>query len=111
MIKKQFTLNARVVGRQYYKNTTLTVGDLLRVEREPTNKYDPQALRVMNEDDEQVGHLRASFSKHAAPLIDKNRFVIVSATVTEVKEYDALVSLIVLYEEESILRKLPIELI
>lgn len=58
-----------IVGCQYYKGT-LSARQTAKLVREPANKYDANAIRVDNEHDVQVGHLKRIYAAALAPLAD-----------------------------------------
>ena len=44
--------------------------------REPLNKYDPNAIQVLNISGTQVGHIPRNISSRLAPLIDRNQVTV-----------------------------------
>ncbi|KAG9003678.1 hypothetical protein FRB93_010899 [Tulasnella sp. JGI-2019a] len=65
------TVPSKVVGVQYYTGMVGT-GELVSVVREPTNKYDRNAIRILNATGIQVGHIPRTVAFRLAPLMDKN---------------------------------------
>eukprot|EP00290_Baffinella_frigidus_P054014 CAMPEP_0180348846 /NCGR_PEP_ID=MMETSP0989-20121125/5151_1 /TAXON_ID=697907 /ORGANISM="non described non described, Strain CCMP2293" /LENGTH=456 /DNA_ID=CAMNT_0022338125 /DNA_START=151 /DNA_END=1517 /DNA_ORIENTATION=+ len=57
------------VGIQHY-NGVLHAGEFAILEREPTNPYDANAVKVVNHANSQVGHLKRNFANALAPLLD-----------------------------------------
>ena len=45
---------------------------MVTLEREPTNKYDINAIRVKNVGNVQVGHIKRELAKPLAFIMDKN---------------------------------------
>ena len=82
------SLPASVVGLQYYKGTVfcffndffhhqLCIGmvgpdEEVTLVRELRNKYDTNAIQVLNISGTQVGHIPRNISSRLAPLIDRN---------------------------------------
>ncbi|XP_050395446.1 helicase-like transcription factor [Patella vulgata] len=63
------TVNGDIVGLQYYKGT-VNIGEMVNLEREPHNKYDRNAIRVINMDGQQVGHIKRELAKALAFVLD-----------------------------------------
>ena len=62
-------LDTKIVGVQYYSGHA-TPGEHVIVRREPSNPYDPNALRVENVQREQIGHIpRTMASKLAKYMV------------------------------------------
>ena len=62
-------LNTKIVGVQYYTGYA-SVGEYVLVRREPSNPYDPNALRVENVRRDQIGHIpRTMASKLAKYMV------------------------------------------
>lgn len=49
-------LNTKIVGVRYYSGYA-SMGERVSLQREPTNKFDPNAIRVLNVMGAQIGHL------------------------------------------------------
>ncbi|KAG8948964.1 hypothetical protein FRC04_009165 [Tulasnella sp. 424] len=62
----------KIVGVQYYRGM-VGAGELVSVVREPTNRYDSNAIRVLNASETQVGHLPRPVAAKLAPLMDQGR--------------------------------------
>ncbi|KAG8857347.1 hypothetical protein FRB96_005834 [Tulasnella sp. 330] len=65
------TVPSKIVGVQYYTGMVGT-GELVSVVREPTNRFDSNALRILNATGTQVGHIPRTVASRLAPLMDKN---------------------------------------
>lgn len=65
------TVSSEVVGVQYYKGL-VDVGEQVRFVREPTNRYDRNAIVVQNIGRMQVGHIRRQIAANLAPLMDSS---------------------------------------
>ncbi|VDB95911.1 unnamed protein product [Peniophora sp. CBMAI 1063] len=59
-----------IVGVQYYKGL-VALGQEVNVLREPTNRYDSNAVKITNMSGEQVGHIPKEVAAKLAPLMDK----------------------------------------
>lgn len=46
-------------------------GEELRLVREPENRFDPNAIRVENQQGDQIGYFNSRMAKHLAPVLDK----------------------------------------
>ncbi|KAG6845916.1 hypothetical protein H0H87_000722 [Tephrocybe sp. NHM501043] len=66
------TLNSNVVGIQYYKGL-VGPGEQVALIREPTNRFDKNAIQVMNISQVQVGHIPRKVAEKLAPLLDRRR--------------------------------------
>ncbi|OAX42534.1 hypothetical protein K503DRAFT_847742 [Rhizopogon vinicolor AM-OR11-026] len=64
------TLRTSIVGVQYYKGL-VGPGEEVRILREPHNKYDRNAIKVMNIGGTQVGHIPRQTAAKLAPLLDR----------------------------------------
>ncbi|KAI0035861.1 SNF2 family N-terminal domain-containing protein [Vararia minispora EC-137] len=61
---------AKIVGVQYYHGL-VAAGQQVNIIREPNNRYDRNAIKVTNIQNEQVGHLPRDLAQKLAPLMDK----------------------------------------
>ena len=77
------TLDLRIVGTQYC-SAEVAVGENLHLEREHDNQYDPNAIRVANEDFKKVGYIPRSTASWVAALLDAGKIQIAGATATEI---------------------------
>ncbi|KAJ7780541.1 SNF2 family N-terminal domain-containing protein [Mycena maculata] len=64
------SMRAQVVGIQYYQGL-VGPGEEVRMNREPTNPYDSNAIQVKNIASVQVGHLPKKVSAKLAPMLDE----------------------------------------
>ncbi|KIY67158.1 hypothetical protein CYLTODRAFT_490860 [Cylindrobasidium torrendii FP15055 ss-10] len=64
------TLRTSVVGIQYYKGL-VGPGERVLLEREPTNPYDRNAIKAVNMNRVQVGHVPKQVAAKLAPLLDQ----------------------------------------
>lgn len=60
----------------------MSVGDTVKLEREPNNQYDSNAIKVINSDGYQIGHISRELACNMAPRMDSG--VIYNATVTAI---------------------------
>ncbi|KAJ7287410.1 SNF2 family N-terminal domain-containing protein [Mycena rebaudengoi] len=63
------SMETSVVGVQYYTGL-VGVGEQVRLNREPSNPYDRNAIQVKNIGQTQVGHLPKKVASKLAPLLD-----------------------------------------
>ncbi|KAI0049881.1 hypothetical protein FA95DRAFT_1588021 [Auriscalpium vulgare] len=66
------TMVSKVVGIQYY-NGLVDAGEQVRLIREPQNKFDKNAIQVINIGNTQVGHLPRDIALKLAPLMDQKK--------------------------------------
>ncbi|KAJ7178411.1 SNF2 family N-terminal domain-containing protein [Mycena crocata] len=64
------SMETQVVGVQYYRGL-VGPGEQVRLNREPTNQYDSNAIQVKNIASAQVGHLPKTVVGKLAPLLDQ----------------------------------------
>ncbi|KAH7328114.1 SNF2 family N-terminal domain-containing protein [Stachybotrys elegans] len=64
------SLESKIVGVQYYDGEA-TPGEVVLSRREPTNKYDHNAIRMDNVMHRQIGHLPRKVVEKLAPYIDR----------------------------------------
>ncbi|KAJ3934005.1 MAG: SNF2 family N-terminal domain-containing protein [Lentinula lateritia] len=69
------SLNTQVVGIQYYKGL-VGPGEEVILAREPSNRYDRNAIRVDNIGHTQVGHLPRTVASKLAPLMDSRAITV-----------------------------------
>ncbi|ODO09326.1 hypothetical protein I350_02926 [Cryptococcus amylolentus CBS 6273] len=65
------TFRSDVVGVQYYRGL-VGRGEYVMLRREPTNKYDSNAVQVVNAGGNQVGHIPRAVAMNLASLMDRN---------------------------------------
>ncbi|KAJ7446182.1 SNF2 family N-terminal domain-containing protein [Mycena galericulata] len=64
------SMKSQIVGVQYYRGM-VGPGEEVRLNREPTNAYDRNAIQVKNIASAQVGHLPKAVAAKLAPLLDQ----------------------------------------
>ncbi|KAG9104378.1 hypothetical protein FRC06_003185 [Ceratobasidium sp. 370] len=69
------SFQSTVVGIQYYDGL-VGPGEQVNLVREPMNKYDENAIQVMNVRMRQVGHIPRQTAANLAPLIDRDLIVV-----------------------------------
>ncbi|XP_069104006.1 helicase-like transcription factor [Argopecten irradians] len=62
-------LRGNIVGIQYYRGT-VNNNEMVAIEREPHNKYDCNAIRILNVGGTQVGHIKRELAKPLAHIVD-----------------------------------------
>ncbi|CAE6540591.1 unnamed protein product [Rhizoctonia solani] len=75
------SFQSSVVGIQYYDGL-VGPGEQVALVREPTNRYDRNAIQVMNIGLKQVGHIPKQTAANLAPLIDRE-FILVEGTMND----------------------------
>ena len=73
-------LRHKIVGVRYYSGYA-TVGEMVICRREPNNPYDRNAIRVLNVQGDQIGHIPKTWAAKIAKYMD-NRSLLVEATIT-----------------------------
>jgi SWI/SNF-related matrix-associated actin-dependent regulator of chromatin subfamily A3 len=80
-------LHNKVVGVRYYSGYA-TVGEMVICRREPNNPYDRNAIRVLNVQGDQIGHIPKAWAAKLAKYMD-DRSLLVEAHITGPKgEFD-----------------------
>lgn len=78
-------LNTKIVGCRFYDGQA-TVGEYVRVRREPGNPYDSNAIRIDNVLRDQIGHIGRNVAARLAPLMDSGS-LLVEGALTGPKSY------------------------
>ncbi|RMZ83673.1 hypothetical protein DV738_g1016, partial [Chaetothyriales sp. CBS 135597] len=78
-------LHTKIVGCRYYTGQA-TVGEYVKVRREPDNPFDPNAIRIDNVMGEQIGHIGRQVAAKLALFLD-SRKLIVDARLTGAKTF------------------------
>lgn len=85
-------LHNKIVGVRFYSGYA-TMGEMVLCRREPHNAYDANAIRVLNVQNEQIGHLPRTLAAKLAKYMDSGSLLI-EATLTGSKgEFDCPVEL------------------
>ena len=61
-------INGKIVGTRYYHGYA-TPGEQVMVKREPSNQYDPNAIRIDNVQGAQIGHIPRQLALKLSPYI------------------------------------------
>ncbi|KAL2426460.1 Helicase-like transcription factor [Exophiala dermatitidis] len=85
-------LNTKIVGCRYYDGRA-TVGEYVRVRREPSNPYDTNAIRIDNVLRDQIGHLPRQVAAKLAPLMDSGSLLVEGALTGPKGFYDCPIGL------------------
>jgi len=86
MTEQQYTwtlygvMHAKIVGCRFY-NGYATVGEMVVARREPNNAYDKNAIRVLNVQGDQIGHIPKTVAAKLANYMD-NRSLLIEAQIT-----------------------------
>ncbi|KAK2801721.1 hypothetical protein FQN50_007636 [Emmonsiellopsis sp. PD_5] len=86
------TLPSKVVGLRYYTGRA-TVGEYVVVRREPTNRYDRNAIRIDNVMGAQIGHLPRTLACKLAPYMDSRSLLIEGVLSSDKGLYDCPIDL------------------
>ncbi|KAK4191938.1 putative SWI/SNF-related matrix-associated actin-dependent regulator of chromatin subfamily A member 3-like 1 [Podospora australis] len=74
------SFDGKIVGVRYY-NGVATMGEVVICKREPSNPYDPNAIRVDNVYGQQIGHIPRTVASKLAPYMD-NGDISIEAVLT-----------------------------
>ena len=86
------TLSTKVVGIQYYTGHA-TIGEHVIVRREPSNRYDSNALRVENVQRAQVGHIPRTMAAKLAKYMDAGKILVEGSLTGNKGAYDCPIDL------------------
>ncbi|KAL9031140.1 MAG: hypothetical protein Q9196_000816 [Gyalolechia fulgens] len=85
-------LSTKIVGVQYYTGYA-TVGEYVSVRREPTNRHDPNAIRINNVMGDQIGHIGRGPAAKLSPYIDNGSLLVEGAIAGNKGQYDCPINL------------------
>ncbi|OAP61228.1 hypothetical protein AYL99_03429 [Fonsecaea erecta] len=85
-------LNTKIVGCRFYDGQA-TVGEYVRVKREPRNQYDSNAIRIDNVLRDQIGHIGRNVAAKLAPLMDAGSLLVEGALTGPKTYYDCPIGL------------------
>lgn len=85
-------LNTKIVGCRFYHGTA-TVGEYVRVRREPGNPYDSNAIRIDNVLRDQIGHIGRNVAAKLASLMDSGSLLVEGALTGPKTFYDCPIGL------------------
>ncbi|KAF5667865.1 helicase-like transcription factor [Fusarium heterosporum] len=86
------TFAGKIVGVRYYRGYA-SPGEFVLCRREPSNSYDPNAIRVDNVVGDQIGHLPRKVVEKIAPYMDCGDIVLEAQLTGEKAFYDCPVKL------------------
>jgi SWI/SNF-related matrix-associated actin-dependent regulator of chromatin subfamily A3 len=78
-------LDTKIVGCRFY-NGYVTIGEMVMLQREPSNPYDNNAIKVLNVRGEQIGHIPRQIAAKLASFMD-NRLLSVEACAAGEKNF------------------------
>ncbi|KAH6856961.1 RAD5-like protein [Chaetomium sp. MPI-CAGE-AT-0009] len=81
------SFDGKIVGVRYY-NGMATAGEVVICTREPSNQYDPNAIRVDNVLGRQIGHIPRTVAEKLAPYLDNEEITIEAILTGEKGFYD-----------------------
>ncbi|KAF1953942.1 hypothetical protein CC80DRAFT_476857 [Byssothecium circinans] len=85
-------METKIVGCRYYDGYA-TMGEMALVRREPTNRYDRNAIQVLNVQGAQIGHIPKGEAAKLAPYMDGRHLIVEAIISGEKGYYDCPVSL------------------
>ncbi|OJD15502.1 hypothetical protein AJ78_04233 [Emergomyces pasteurianus Ep9510] len=85
-------LPTKVVGIRYYTGHA-TIGEYVRIKREPSNRFDPNAIRIDNVMGVQIGHLPRTIASKLAPYMDSRSLLIEGILSGDKGVYDCPINL------------------
>ena len=83
---------SKIVGLRFY-NGTATVGEYVKVRREPGNPYDRNAIRIDNVMNVQIGHIGRAHAAKLAPFMDSGSLLVEGALTGAPSYYDCPIGL------------------
>ncbi|KAI4223136.1 MAG: hypothetical protein L6R36_005639 [Xanthoria steineri] len=86
------TLHTKIVGIQYYTGCA-TVGEFVSIRREPTNTFDPNAIRVSNVMRDQIGHIPRQIAAKLARYMDAGSLLVEGSLAGAKGSYDCPIDL------------------
>ncbi|KAH0173538.1 SNF2 family DNA-dependent ATPase domain-containing protein, partial [Aureobasidium melanogenum] len=90
--QKYGSLDTKIVGVRYYTGFA-TVGERITIKREPSNPYDPNAIRIDNMINEQIGHIGRNMAAKLAKYIDKGWLLLEGSLAGEIGQFDCPIAL------------------
>jgi SWI/SNF-related matrix-associated actin-dependent regulator of chromatin subfamily A3 len=85
-------LNTKIVGCRFYDGQA-TVGEYVKVRREPRNPYDSNAIRIDNVLRDQIGHIGRQVAAKLAPLMDSGELLIEGCLTGQKSFYECPIGL------------------
>ncbi|KAK5272304.1 hypothetical protein LTR99_010593 [Exophiala xenobiotica] len=85
-------LNTKIVGCRFYDGQA-TVGEYVKVRREPSNPYDSNAIRIDNVLRDQIGHIGRQVAAKLAPLMDSGELLIEGCLTGQKSFYECPIGL------------------
>ncbi|TLD39477.1 putative snf2 family helicase protein [Venturia nashicola] len=86
------SINSKIVGVQYYRGH-VTFGEMVLLNREPTNQYDSNAIQVKNVSGVQIGHIPRQVAAKLAPFMDSRKLLCEAETTGPKGGYDVPISI------------------
>ena len=86
------TMHTKIVGIRYYTGYA-TVGEFVSVQREPTNQYDSNAIRISNVMRDQIGHIGRREAAKLAPHMDSGSILVEGLLAGQKGEFDCPIDL------------------
>ncbi|RDI87292.1 hypothetical protein Vi05172_g2935 [Venturia inaequalis] len=86
------SIKSKIVGVQYYRGH-VTFGEMVLLNREPTNQYDSNAIQVKNVYGVQIGHIPRQVAAKLAPFLDSRKLLCEAETTGPKGGYDVPISI------------------
>ncbi|TIA12890.1 SNF2 family DNA-dependent ATPase domain-containing protein [Aureobasidium pullulans] len=90
--QKYGTVDTKIVGVRFYTGFA-TVGERITIKREPSNPYDPNAIRIDNMMNEQIGHIGRNMAAKLAKYIDNGWLLLEGSLSGEIGQYDCPITM------------------
>ncbi|KAI5260950.1 SNF2 family DNA-dependent ATPase domain-containing protein [Aureobasidium subglaciale] len=85
-------LDTKIVGVRFYTGFA-TVGERIAIKREPSNPYDPNAIRIDNMMNVQIGHIGRNMAATLAKYIDNGWLLVEGSLSGDIGQYDCPIAL------------------
>ncbi|KAE8553037.1 hypothetical protein EYB25_004416 [Talaromyces marneffei] len=96
-------INTKIVGVRFYSGYASS-GERVTLQREPDNKYDRNAIKVLNVMGAQIGHIPRNVASDLAKYLDSKSLVIEGMLTGSIGSYDCPIAL-TLYGPSDLIRK------
>ncbi|CAD0048283.1 unnamed protein product [Aureobasidium pullulans] len=90
--QKYGSVDTKIVGVRFYTGFA-TVGERITIKREPSNPYDPNAIRIDNMMNEQIGHIGRNMAAKLAKYIDNGWLLLEGSLSGEIGQYDCPITM------------------
>ncbi len=92
-VKEIFLLESKVAGTGFvddikHKTESLKPGSVLMFQREPNNKHDKKAIKILNGKDEKIGYVPRANNEILSRLMDAGKMIYGKVKEKRVSDYD-----------------------